>query len=226
MTLAQLVTYYRQLTGSGSAYTNTELAVLLNEAQREVTVDLGYPRATSTVASVVGQRTYDLPDGALQILRQGGVRYDGTPVVYATIDQLDTDYSGWKAQDNATPEIYFQETLDTFGLYPEPDTDDDDIDVTYLFAPDDMANDEDVPFSVDGTPRAQLAGAHKLIAILTAIDAKQGLGKFLQARDLELKYERAKSKVLRAISVPDRKKIGFGRDPYVLQRRFNRMNRD
>ena len=225
MTLDQLRTYYRQITGSGSAYSDAELTDLFNEAQREVTEDLGYPRATSGDVSIVGQRTYNLPSGALRILRQGGIRYEGTPLTYATIDQLDTDYSGWKSDDNDTPTIYFQETLDTFGLYPEPKTADDEIETTYLVKPDDMSDSRDIPFSIHGTARAQLAGAHKLIAILVAIDAKIGANKFLQARELHALYDARKDKVLRTISIPARKKMGFGRDPYVMQRRLNRINR-
>lgn len=202
MTLTELYAYFRTICG-GAAQTDAELKVLLNDAQADVTLELGHPRHTETILSIVGQRAYGLPNEALQILRQGGVRYEGELLEYITIDKLDKKYPDWKSADNSTPTHWFQDELDTASVYPEPETVNENIDVTVLIRPDDMSADIDKPFNGIN----QLISAHKLLVLKVAIDAKDGKGKFLQGREIRLrKYEEMLNIVRRRLQ-PQRKSV-------------------
>lgn len=102
----------------GEFYTSAELWRWVNSGQLEFCRRSTILRSSFAAVSVADQATYAYPTGMMYPL---SVKYDGTKLIAASIEQMDAIFPGWEAADAATPAYYYEPTTGNIGLYPAPD---------------------------------------------------------------------------------------------------------
>src|SRR3990167_3645675 len=121
MNLLNMRSFFRSITNiETNLVTDADLDILLNKGREEVVAETDMLEGSNTQDVVDGTSGYTLPADFKSIL---AVYHDSVPLLEISQQDLDMQYSNWKA-DEGTPWAFFVDAgLTQVRLYPTPDTD-------------------------------------------------------------------------------------------------------
>lgn len=138
-------------TGTGGYFTNTQVNVFINNAQKEVQKQLlqageTYYLKTVETVTVDGQQDYVLPTDFLKLHRLEYVLSGSTPTTedVSMLQRVTLNQSDIVSTKEGSP-IAYALKQDRFSLYPIPDTANKTLRLYYSYLVVDMANNSDEP---------------------------------------------------------------------------------
>lgn len=132
----------------GTRYTDTQINRYINLAQKEICINIGFLKATSTGTLTANTTEYYLPTNILFIER---VQYGDEDTLYeTTMAQLDNDSYGWFDTSASSSTAYYQMTgLQKIAFYPPPLYSSVAVTIYYAKIPIDLSSDSDEIFESD-----------------------------------------------------------------------------